>query len=420
VSGLFDDNPTSTRAEFFPSAKDALHCSCCFATHAREQVTVSVEGDRDGGVSEQFLNQLDVCALAEHQGCAGVAEVVQADTRQPSTFQDGLLVNLAYAGHASAREMALELARSGDTPWHVRWRRWLNDISEEKLTATIRSALSQSIDRIQQTEDGFRFGVGGLFPMFFRDWNFPEEVRTEAANTLAEAAVDSWALIRDRQEAATMLGLKADQFDNEGRRRAIEALTPLLTDEVDVHPAARSIDNPLSAAIMNVGQPDDIKAAVAYALLKLSEWMTQDERRLLMRDIEKLRASQIDIFGTSVSGGLRSFKPDNKEEERWLQTRLLLLMNSPHPAVRENTAQCVRLMMEEGLLRFNPELIDTLLFLASSPLVADRTGAGSALSRIGREGPWHQPGVDDVIEALKTDASFFVRHATQRPDEFNV
>ena len=59
--------------------------------------------------------------------------------------------------------------------------------------------------------------------------------------------------------------------------------------------------------------------------------------------------------------------------------RLLLLMNSPHTAVR-NAAKCVGLMVEEDLLTSNPELIDTLLFLASSPLVADRTGAPFALT----------------------------------------
>jgi len=76
--------------------------------------------------------------------------------------------------------------------------------------------------------------------------------------------------------------------------------------------------------------------------------------------------------------------------------------------------------VEDDLLTFNPELIDTLLFLASSPLVADRTGAAFALSRIGREVPWSRPGVADVIEALETDASYFVRHAAQPSSESDV
>jgi hypothetical protein len=332
------------------------------------------------------------------------------------------LVNLAIAGHANARERALELARGGDSPWHVRWRQYLGDVSGEELAATIRTILSQSIDRVQQIEDGFRFGIGGLYPMFIHDWDLPEEVRTEVVVVLSEAVVDSSVLIRDRQEAATMLGLKADQFDDEGRRRAIEVLTPLLTEEVDIHPVARSIDSPLSAIRMNVGQPEDIKAAAANSLLRLSDWMTGDQRRLLMREIERLRASQIEIFGTSVSGGLRYFRPrpDNNEEQQWLQARLLLLMNSPHTAVRENAAKCVGLMVEDGLLTYNPELIDTLLFLASSSLVADRTGAAFALTRMDREEPWSRPGIADVIEALETDASYFVRRSARPPGESTV
>jgi hypothetical protein len=145
--------------------------------------------------------------------------------------------------------------------------------------------------------------------------------------------------------------------------------------------------------------------------------MTADQRRSLMREIEQLRASQVEVFGQSVSGGLRYFKPGSAEEQQWLQTRLLLLTNAPHPKVRDNAARCVGLMAEDDLLAYNPELIDALLFLASSPLVADRIGAAFALSRIGREEPWSRPGVADVIEALEADASHFVRHAAQPPDK---
>jgi HEAT repeat protein len=247
-------------------------------------------------------------------------------------------------------------------------------------------------------------------------------VRSEVVLVLSEAVVDPSVLIPDRQEAAMMLGLKADQFDDEGRRRAIEVLSPLITEEVDVHSVARSIDSPLSAIRMNVGQPEDIKATAAYSLLRLSDWMTEDQRRFLMREIERLRASHVEVFGTNVSRGLRYFGPrhGNNEEQLWLQTRLLLLMNSPHTAVRDNAAKCVGLMVEEGLLIFNPELIDTLLFLASSPLVADRAGAAFALTRIAREEPWGRPDVADVIEALERDASYFVRRSTQPPGESAV
>jgi hypothetical protein len=53
-------------------------------------VAVGVKGDSDRGVPKEFLNHLDVHALAQHQGCAGVAQIVQADVRQPRVFQDRL------------------------------------------------------------------------------------------------------------------------------------------------------------------------------------------------------------------------------------------------------------------------------------------------------------------------------------------
>ncbi|PLS83311.1 MAG: hypothetical protein CYG60_22180 [Actinobacteria bacterium] len=326
------------------------------------------------------------------------------------------LVNLARVGHQGAREKALELARSGNTPWHTRWRHWLGDTSEAELSTTIRAILPQAIDRVRQTETGFQYGVGGLSPMFFKDWNLPGEVRAEVANVLSRAAVDTSALIRDRQEAATFLGYKADELGDEGRQQAIQALLSLLTEEVEVHPVARSIDNPLSAMIMNVGQPDDIKAAAAYSLLRLSGSMSDDQRRLLMREIEKLRASQVEAMGVSVSGGLRLFEPATAEEQSWLQTRLLLLMNAPHPTVRDNAAKCLGLMVEEGSLESDPELVDTLLHMASSALVSDRAGAASALARSRNQEGWDTPDVSAALDTLRQDRSYEVRSVASRYD----
>jgi hypothetical protein len=186
-----------------------------------------------------------------------LVELVRDDVINDPQNAMAALTNLARVGHAEARERALELARGGTSPWHMRWRQWLGDISEAELSATIRTVLPQSIDKIQQIEDGFQYGISGFSPTFFQDWDLPEGVRAEVVDTLSEAVVDPLALIRDRQEAATMLGYKADQLGDEERQRAIEALMPLLIEEVDVHPVAQSIDNPLSAVIMNVGQPDD-------------------------------------------------------------------------------------------------------------------------------------------------------------------
>ncbi len=326
------------------------------------------------------------------------------------------LVNLARIGDLRAKEKALELARGGDTPWHVRWRRWLGDASEEELSATIREVLARGVDRVRQVEGGFQFGIGGLSPMFFHDWDLPEEVKAEVAGTLSEAASDSTASIRDRSEAATILGTKAGQLDKEGRRRAIESLLPLLAHGVEVHPVARSIDNPLSAMIMNVGQPDDIKAAAAYSLLRLSDWMGEEQRRRLMQEIEKLRASQIEAFGVSVGGGLRYFRPGDAAEQRWLQTRLLLLMNAPHSSVRDNAARCVGLLVREGLLEFNPEIATTLTHLASSALVNDRLGASHALSGAQTSESWRRPEIVAAFDRLAQDRNFLVRKACELPE----
>jgi hypothetical protein len=258
---------------------------------------------------------------------------------------------------------------------------------------------------------------GPFLPGEIKDWELPEDVRTEVAETLAEAVGDPLVFIPDRQAAAGMLGYKAPEFDDEGRRRAVEALLPLLTEGVETHSVVQSIDNPLSALITNVGQPDDVKAASANSLLRLSHWMDDDQRLLLMEEIEKLRASRIESFGLAVSGGLRSFKPWNAKEEQWLQARLLLLMNAPHDTVRENTAKCVGELAGEGTLGSNAELFDTLLFLASGQSVRDRTGAAYALSWIRRNKQWKRDETVHVLKGLKGDRSHMVRKAAQSNGE---
>jgi tetratricopeptide (TPR) repeat protein len=381
---------------------------CFHVTYGRLCSALSELAVNHAGIVEQL--EVPVERLAELTG----RDLIN-DTRNAMAA----LVNLARKGHERAREKALELARSDDTPWHIRWRYWLSDISEAELSATIRVILAQAIDRVQQTRTGFQYDVGGLSPMFFKNWTLPETVRAEVVDTLSEAAGDHAVLIRDRQEAANMLGYKAKELGDEGRRQAIRALLPLLT-EVEIHPVARSIDNPLSAMIMNVGQPEDIKGAAAYSLLRLSGSMSGEQRALLMREIERLRASQVEALGVSVSGGLRLFEPASPEEQRWLQTRLLLLMNTPHAAVRDNAAQCVGLMVEAGSLEFDPEIVDTLLHMASSALVSDRAGAADAIARsIGKEG-WHSPETSATLDRLRQDRSYEVRSAASRHHESNA
>lgn len=343
-----------------------------------------------------------------------LVELIGGDLINDTRNAMAALVNLARLGHADARERALELARDGSTPWHFRWRHWLDDVSEAELSETIRVVVSQSIDRVQQTDTGFQYGIGGLSPMFFRDWELTKELRVEVVSTLSEAANDPTVLIRDRQEAATLLGYKVDELGEEGRQHAIRTLLPLLIEGVEVHPVARSIDNPLSAMIMNVGQPDDIKAAAAYSLLRLSDSMNDGQRRLLMREIERLRASQVEALGVSVSGGLRRFAPKSAEEQRWLQTRLLSLMNAPRSTVRDNAARCVGLMVEDGSLDFDPGLVDTLLHMATSTLVSDRAGASCAHSRVRVEEGWDQPEIVNVLQNLREDRSYEVRSVVLR------
>lgn len=376
---------------------------CFHVTYGRLCSALSALAVNHAGVVERL--EVPVERLAELTG----GDLIN-DTRNAMAA----LVNLARQGHERAREKALELARSDSTPWHFRWRHWLGDTSEADLSATIRAILAQAIDRVQQTETGFQYGVGGLSPMFFKDWDLPEAVKAEVVSVLSEAAADPSVLIRDRHDAATMLGYKAEQLGDEGRQRAIRALLPLLTEEVEVHPVARSIDNPLSAMIMNVGQPEDIKAAAAYSLLRLSGSMDQDQRRLLMREIERLRASQVEAMGVSVSGGLRLFEPGTPEEQSWLQTRLLLLMNAAHPTVRDNAAQCVGLMARDGSLEPDPELLDTLLHMASSALVSDRAGSADALARSRAQEGWDSPDVSAALDGLRQDRSYEVRSAASR------
>jgi hypothetical protein len=102
-----------------------------------------------------------------------LVELVHGDLINDTQNAMKAMVNLAYAGHAEARERALELAHNEDSPWHIRWRQWLGDVSVQELTATIRTVLSQSIDRVQQIDDGFRLGIGGLSPISFETGVYP-------------------------------------------------------------------------------------------------------------------------------------------------------------------------------------------------------------------------------------------------------
>ncbi len=55
-----------------------VHYVCRLISHARQHMGVGVQGDRYGGVSEEFLDDLGMHALAEKERGARVTEVVEA------------------------------------------------------------------------------------------------------------------------------------------------------------------------------------------------------------------------------------------------------------------------------------------------------------------------------------------------------
>lgn len=60
--GPFDSNADSNRLR-----QGILHGPCRLGRHTRDHVTVDVEGDGDGGMSEDFLHYLGVRALREQE-----------------------------------------------------------------------------------------------------------------------------------------------------------------------------------------------------------------------------------------------------------------------------------------------------------------------------------------------------------------
>ena len=66
-----------------------IHHVCRLVAHARQHVGIGIQGDGYGGVSEEFLDDLGVHALAEKERGAGVAEVVEAGLlRQPGSLEE--------------------------------------------------------------------------------------------------------------------------------------------------------------------------------------------------------------------------------------------------------------------------------------------------------------------------------------------
>jgi len=342
-----------------------------------------------------------------------LVELVEGDVINDRHEAMSALVNLALAGSNGARGAALRVLRSGNTLWHVSWRHLLGDVDQDEITATIHSVLPHSVSRVEEVEDGVRVGFGGISPMFLRDWNLPEAVRDEVSETFIAAVADPLVILPDRQAAALMLGSKADQLGDKNRSPAIEALIRLLGEPVEVHGAVRSQDHPLSLISTNIGQPVDVEAAVAFALLRLSEWMNIEQRRVLANKIEMLRVGQVDALGRSVADDLRYFLPRDATKQSWLATRLLLFMNGADPIMRPNAARSLGVLIERGQLTLSSELSATVRFLAQRQNVDDRVGAAYALSQVVRTGQWQDDRVGAALNRLRNDASFTVRSSTQ-------
>lgn len=321
------------------------------------------------------------------------------------------LANLALAGHEESDRRAKEIVRTRDDIFHIRWRHLLGDVGEDELASTIQAALPMVINKVQETENGVRFGIGALSPSFLLEFDLPERLESEVATVLIESAVDTKVLVPDRQAAAFVLGQKVDLYNDEECIRAFDALYGLLGD-VEIHPVLRSITNPISAMRINIGQPNDIRSAAAESLLSLSTRVDGERRKSLMEAIEQLRAGQSENLGRGVAAGLKQFRPEGRDDLAWLSTRMLLLLNAPHPLVRRSAALSLGDLVEQGIMHFDNELLDILLFLSTSVLVTDRTGAAYALTRAWQNAGWAREEVWAAVEKLLVDSSRTVRHVS--------
>jgi hypothetical protein len=69
-----------------------IHLGRRFFLHARRDVRVGVEGKGDVGVLEDFLHDLGVHALLEHESRGGMAQVMESDIWQSRLLQEALVV----------------------------------------------------------------------------------------------------------------------------------------------------------------------------------------------------------------------------------------------------------------------------------------------------------------------------------------
>lgn len=183
----------------------------------------------------------------------------------------------------------------------------------------------------------------------------------------------------------------------------------VLTTPFEAHDAVKSIDNPLSMLRTNVGQEVNVVAATAEALLHFSGLVDEARRRAALEEVSKLRAGQVEPIGVGLADGLRHFAPRSDEEDRWLRTRLLLLLDSHRPSVRQATARSLSHLVEREAVGFDAEVLAAVLFLVSEPSVEDRAAAARALASMASSSAWRGPRVEQAVESLRDDPSYLVR-----------
>lgn len=348
-----------------------------------------------------------------------LAKLAEADLGTDLRLALMALANVALSGHNESRQKVFELLEKAGSITRVSWRQILGETTEEELTDAIRLLLPQAVNRVEKTEHGWQsIGMGGLNPRFLEKWELPSEVKSEVADTLLQAVADPTAALSDRRAAALVLGRKAEEFNEEDCRKIVGILLDVLEKPFEAHPMLGSTTDPLSMLQMNIGSADEVIATVVWALLAFSRWVEDGEdRELLLREIERLRASQVEEPSVGLAEGLENFEPKGAEEKRWLHTRLLLLLNSQHPRIRQAAARSLASLVACKLLSLDNELLDTIFHLSASDDTADRRMSAKVLTATGRESAKNDTRLEDALHKLRQDPSYLVKSETVGVEE---
>jgi hypothetical protein len=85
IGDAFDDTSRSYAVSTGPqqSGKDPVQRLGCAPLHRLGHVRIQVQGDRDGCVPKHLAGHLRVDAAAQHEGRSRVAQIMEADGREP-------------------------------------------------------------------------------------------------------------------------------------------------------------------------------------------------------------------------------------------------------------------------------------------------------------------------------------------------